>query len=300
VDGGLRPEVSHVGMLDTRLVQRTARIGAKHTGALSNIDSILSNEEMVSELRRRYADPGGRFDWALLGKETWWFSSVMPPLTLLSGAIGVTEARKQERQVRARREAVVEAEVVEPERVKQGSQTDTTNAKRHMLLSAELSKLMVDDSVASTFTLEDGSKVRRLPLLRVILDPWSLTQSVENMFYLSVLVGMQAARVELDRHGEPLLEVRAHGAPPNTTLGELRGTKQVMLGVDEDLWREGIKLYKLERPLLTHWASADSSAPPSFSPKPYTEPHGTSPKRDRAAKRGRSDVAEPLAKRQQS
>jgi len=157
------------------------------------------------------------------------------------------------------------------------SRQAAANAQRQSDMLAELNTLMAKAPVVSLV----GSPPRvALPLLHTLLDPWSFTQSVENVFFFSSLVKARAAGVDVDKSGNPVIVLgteallmeagggaeSAAGGPrtPANALGKaaVNSTYQFVWNLDRPLWRAALDVFGITQPLLTHRDSTDSCAPP--------------------------------------
>jgi hypothetical protein len=152
-------------------------------------------------------------------------------------------------------------------------------AKRQEVLYEELAALLEDKTVAIRMAAAgESTKHNRLHLLSTLIDPWSLTQSVENCFYFSILLQEHKARVQVGKDGEAYIAVGGLGSGDGGRQGAAKdarneagvatslgaGSRQLVLDMDESLWRAAISAYGLKKPLLTHRDSTDSTAPASF------------------------------------
>lgn len=134
-------------------------------------------------------------------------------------------------------------------------------------------------ATAPKVRLADGKKGRRLHLLRTLVDPWSLTQTVEHMFHFAGIVAVHQGRVELGSDGEAYMAVgtlrrgtggrdalddEAKDLDAEGHLENLGGTKQCVLDMDSELWGMAIEAYGIDAPTLPHRKTDDSTAPAGY------------------------------------
>ena len=164
------------------------------------------------------------------------------------------------------------------------SRQAAANAQRQSDLLTELKALMQQAPVVS---LAAAAPRPALPLLHTLLDPWSFTQSVENVFFFSSLVKARSAGVDVDSAGNPVIVLgteeltqtpddaaaAAAAHTPSNTLGKGgkggNSTYQFVWNLDRPLWRAALDVFGIRRPLLTHRDSSDSSAPPDAVVKTF-------------------------------
>ncbi len=154
------------------------------------------------------------------------------------------------------------------------SRTAAANAQRVSELLRELQALMEDAPVVA---LAQDAPRAALPLVHTLLDPWSFTQSVENVFFFSTLVKKRQVGVDIDKAGNPVIVLGTErlqdasgdsagkgGGTVANTLGKRtdNSTYQFVWNLDRPLWRAALDVFGITRPALTHRDSSDSTAPP--------------------------------------
>ena len=224
-----------------------------------------------------------------------------------------SQAVKKEKQ---KREKEAEVAVVEPEDLKELRMGESENAKRPMKIREELSLIVKDfnaleasaSSASSASSLsfssdrtEKAKLVRKvklttkkadgsmhssiIPMIEIThaaYDPWSYTQTVENLFYLSFTVKMGYIGVCM---GE---EMAKQGVTPMTKMddksgvtwviprdqGELQevlndggkkgagGALQFTFSLDMDSWKSAMDKMGVKKPMLTHFKRSDCTCPP--------------------------------------
>lgn len=228
----------------------------------------------------------------------------------------VKKASHAVKKEKPKREKEAEAALVEPEDLKELRMGESENAKRPMTLREELVSAVQDfkalessstsaaaAAAAASFSADRSDKaklVRRVKLItrkadgthqatilpmieltHAAYDPWSYTQTVENLFYLSFTVKMGYVGVCM---GE---EVLKPGITPMTKMDEKSsvtwviprdqaelqnvlndggkkgagGALQFTFSLDMESWKSAIDKMGVKKPLLTHYKRTDCTCP---------------------------------------
>jgi non-structural maintenance of chromosomes element 4 len=124
----------------------------------------------------------------------------------------------------------------------------------------------------------DGDERQLLPLIPVLFDPFSYSQTVENLFYFSFKVKQGFSGIYLGEDGEAYIcafnsdQVKAHlernRAPdsddPESNETSVSHDRQFGFHIDLDSYHVICKKYSLSEPLLGHRKSQDSTAPHGY------------------------------------
>ena len=229
----------------------------------------------------------------------------------------VKKASQAVKKEKPKREKEAEAALVEPEDLKELRMGESENAKRPMTLREELVSAVKDfkalessstsaavAAAAASFSADRSDKAKLVRLVKLITrkadgtqqatilpmielthaayDPWSYTQTVENLFYLSFTVKMGFVGVCM---GE---EVIKPGITPMTKMDEKSsvtwviprdqaelqnvlndggkkgagGALQFTFSLDMESWKYAIDKMGVKKPLLTHYKRGDCTCPP--------------------------------------
>ena len=213
-------------------------------------------------------------------------------------AAGV-KAQTRESMLAAAGEADRPDEVQEVENAANSHNTRRANALWNLLSD----KSLIEDE-ASTVVCADGQPRRLLPLVPFIFDPYSYSQTVENLFYMSALVkegragvymapppggkggkggAATAAAATAPAAAVPwmrVIDVEESKAIANQGRAEVRGvggggggggggradlTQQLIVHIDPSSWRRIVAAFGLKTPRLPHRHTRDSTAPPGYA-----------------------------------
>lgn len=198
--------------------------------------------------------------------------STAPPARETNAALYAAAAEVQTHTLASRTASSLKAE-------------ESRNADRHTAMLAEIKKLQEHAPLVS---VPGMGRVARLSLVHTLLDPWSFSQSVENVFYFAYLVKTGRAEVQADDSGMLVLHVgerqeqiaashataaddsdsdgythsrAARNGRRKPSAGSWQLT-QTLMGLDVPTWRELCERCNVTQPALTHRDSLDSTAPP--------------------------------------
>lgn len=234
------------------------------------------------------------FDWAGLGSNMsalWRGGPVLDPLLgTLTGLEVELETQqgklagrgKAPRTPRLSAPKMASGGAAAPTLVTGGTTADKDGAavaRRAQGLARRLGELLRDAPLVRTI---GGRAVRALGLVQTLFNPWSFTQTVENLFLLADLVKKRSAAVSTDSAGNAIVTyglaraVEGTGAPPPKR--SRRGgsaapstppssptdlePRQFAWTLDRPSWRVACEVYGVNRPALPHLDSTDDSAPP--------------------------------------
>jgi len=181
-------------------------------------------------------------DWSNIGKNVSSRSWRRPATTdFLLGPLGVV---KRQRIVKERRKATRRRadEMIRPDKLdeKQIAKNENSTTKYVM----EIAKVL-DDYLVRTNSEQQG-----VLYFKLVINPFSFSQTVENIFYTAFLVrDGRLAITEDESNGLPYL---IPSLPP--TAEEVKETnivrKQIIMEMDKKTWREAIKVFNITEAII--------------------------------------------------
>ncbi|KAJ1833808.1 hypothetical protein IWW55_007296 [Coemansia sp. RSA 2706] len=229
------------GVLDSRFLLLSADVGAQRAHMLridaAAFDSLAFVERARAALygadadaRQMAAAPPA---WAALGAAAARVARLAPPLEHAFGPLAVEARERRRAEARARPAdagpaAAARIETMGSDDVRrQENQTTRLVQKVHRILAAR----------------------GPINLFRLVINPRSFAQSVENIFYVSFLIRDGKAYID-DSSGQPMIE--ACEPPQQEDYQSGLTKKQLIFTLDQPTWREIIDVY----------AIAESAIPP--------------------------------------
>ncbi|KAJ1729377.1 hypothetical protein LPJ61_003556 [Coemansia biformis] len=236
------------GVLDSRFLVLSADIGAQRARMLRIDSAAFDSLEFVDRVRARlYGSDeqqaaGARPDWAAVGAAAARVGRQAPRLAYMYGPLTTTarERRRADGTQRAKTQtdgatqqgsapALIET-MDESDVRRQENQTTRQVQRIHRILS------------------EAGS----LNLFRLVINPLSFAQSVENIFYVSFLIRDGRAYID-DSSGQPMIEACEPPQPEDYQSGLTK--KQLIFTLDQLTWREIVDAYAIASPVIPHRTS---------------------------------------------
>jgi hypothetical protein len=171
---------------------------------------------------------GGHVDWLALGRANNHLFNGVFHNSFMFGALDVKPKARKAKQRAAPKAAYVEERPVAVEEGKAGRGREAPKQDHH----EQMQKLVYR-------TIE---KCKKAPMLQVLLNPSSFTQSVENVFEYSFLVKSNSA-VTIDEDGEAMVNLI-------TSSVNDEPLKQNVLSFNMKDWSEACKAYNLKGSVL--------------------------------------------------
>jgi hypothetical protein len=147
--------------------------------------------------------------------------------------------------------------------------------------------------VNKVYALLLGMPGGAVDLWRFVTNPASFGQSVENLFYVSFLVGEGRAAVEIGEDGRSLV-LKAAKAPQKGDLDKgVAKRKQCVLHINWHTWERNANKFRAEGAIIPHRESVgDFAALASTTPPPAVPPSTTIPPRRRRQREREADAEE--------
>ncbi|KAJ2776060.1 hypothetical protein H4R18_005887 [Coemansia javaensis] len=230
------------GVLDSRFLALSADIGAQRARMLRIDSAAFDSLEYVERLRARLYGPAaaaaadGRPAWAAVGAAAARFARAAPRLAYMYGPLTApprarraprqtqTQAQSQQQQSQAQAQARIETLGEDAVR-EQENQTTRLVRRIHRILT------------------EAGP----VNLFRLVINPHSFAQSVENVFYVSFLIRDGRAFID-DASGQPMIE--ACEPPQQDDYHQGVAKKQLIFTLDQATWRDIIDAYAITDPVI--------------------------------------------------
>lgn len=207
---------------------------------MSKIKSILGNdsESETNTLPAENSNEG----LAKIGKLACLYLNVAPAVDFMMGPIAlerkVTTARRAGQRLRINEATDINPEALDADDMKQTEE--------------KTSKLITEIFRDVCAVYERNGRVP-ISLFRLIINPESFSQSVENMFYTSFLVRDGRLSLNLDENKLPIVEpLSEESSSGHSSSGPSVDTpsKQVIIDLDIPTWQELISLLDITEPLI--------------------------------------------------
>lgn len=142
-------------------------------------------------------------------------------------------------------------------------EAEAAGARRHLEIAEQLEDALRQTEVMDLRPTPDNPKrrERRLDLVGALVNPWSFSQTIENLFYFSFLIKEGRALVEIAPSGRPVIyaqKTNQGGLAEIDTASQM--ALQSILALDQVAWRSLVEKEGLEAPLLRHRGNRDQTA----------------------------------------
>jgi hypothetical protein len=219
---------NELSMAVTRTVERSAKDVRR-----MNIPSFLTR--LADKHPER--EGGGRVDWTDLGRANNHLFNGVFHNSFMFGALDVKPKERKATQRAAPKVTHVEERPVTVEEGRGGSGREAPKQDHHEQMQRLLLKTI------KTVAKDNKNEVPMLPLL---LNPSSFTQSVENIFEYSFLV-KNLSTVSVDKDGETIVNVMDDSSSGDPAS---KRPKQNVLSFTMKDWSEACKAYNLKSSVL--------------------------------------------------
>ncbi len=209
----------------SQAVSRTVERSAKDVRRM-NIPNFLMR---LADNHPERGGEGGRVDWLELGRANNHLFNGIFHNSFMFGALDVKPKARKAAQRAAPKAAYVEERPVAVDEGRAGRGREAPKQDHH----EEMQKLMYNTIV----------KKKKAPMLQLLLNPSSFTQSVENVFEYSFLVKTHSA-VSIDEDGEAM--VNLFDLSSKNDEPEAKRTKQNVLSFNMKDWSEACYAYNLK------------------------------------------------------
>lgn len=190
-------------------------------------DIRLTRSSFQTNIRKNFSDSNGNIDFAELGKQTSVFFRTIPNLSFMLGPLK-QERKIRKKVVRQRKPKYVKEEALEVVNNPNKTNEKTEHKKLQAIILSQVQKHSGDD------------------LFKVLINPNSFTQTVENIFEFGFLVTDGWAGVEVDKEGVP--KIIATSPNESTNLSKTSSVLSLSFSQYEKL----IKVLNIKKSVIPH------------------------------------------------
>ncbi|XXQ32854.1 Non-structural maintenance of chromosomes element 4 [Plasmodiophora brassicae] len=234
--------------IEAKELSLMASLTAESTRLMAEKFSLVSVDDFIARIASEFSmdmaddddedvrERGASIDWVRLGKDgsnclvSVRTCDFMPGLLTMDTA-GAEPAEK----TRARK------------RRREAPDTDAVHVDRVEAPATTLVQTQTDARVATLHKILKSAPTG-YPFFRLIVNPVSFGQTVENLFDLSFLVGSGHAQIQVDDDGE--LRVTYQTPPDNEELKSGHVPTQSIVQMDMRLWEEVKRVYDIKESLI--------------------------------------------------
>lgn len=240
-------KVTHVreSVLDVENYKAITMATTKQASALIVVNQSVSIEKLIRELRKRACtDDEEDFSWETIGRGCSFAFSTPPRVEFLCGPLSKPPAEKKERNKRksaAAEDDESEGEEETPEDVNEVDEATESTQKRLVVLTKKLQEVKSEN------------------FFKLLVNPASFTQTVENVFDFSFNVKAGQASLDLDANEQPVVSfVDSSRSMMQNDDTELPSTQVVIALSPKDI-ADAVKRYN-----ITESAIPDRSDEPTY------------------------------------
>ncbi|KAB8648484.1 hypothetical protein FH972_026140 [Carpinus fangiana] len=229
-------------------------------------------------------DDGDALDWAKLGRACFRFTRRPALPSFLLGPLAVQKRTRQPTQRRAANAAsqrnLVETRPEVMDNAQLGKSEATTSAmslRIHRLIrrttadvgrriNADAESGMAEAEIEAWLVREGMSCEGMVPFFRLVVNPHSFGQTVENMFWFSFLIKDGWYGLDIDKDGVLCVVPARAGTAEDDDDAETPREQdtheryQSIFDIDHDVWRDIVKEFHLTKPLIPDRAAEERAA----------------------------------------
>ncbi|MCJ1311576.1 nuclear protein [Agyrium rufum] len=221
------------------------------------------------------SDEGDALNWAYLGSSLAFPSNIRPPVPgFLLGPLSVQKKARKQTQRRERLQKRDPRDAVRPEEIQtkdfeKRAESDLTELVRGIhvtLMQQQLeSTARADQEVTDETTEEEALAIMDthgvaddggLQFFRVVCNPKSFGQTVENMFYISFLIKEGKAGIGRDSNGFPTLHLtgkdKGKTRDGDEPVRESAPKNQAIFHLDFPTWEGIVKAFDIKESVIKH------------------------------------------------
>mmetsp|Transcript_3069 Transcript_3069/g.5879 ORF Transcript_3069/g.5879 Transcript_3069/m.5879 type:complete len:304 (-) Transcript_3069:201-1112(-) len=201
-------------------------------GRAQSVD--ITMDQFLNGLLDRFSDGEDSIDWTEVGKVGAEFLAAVPPTNFLSGQIKKDFVPRQQKQRSRQKKRKVDAPQTAPKEVQDADKEEKSHTEGRV---HQLRKLM-----------KRGAK-EPVNLYRVIVNPDSFSQTVENLFDLSFLIKIGKVRIVMsdEEQGVPYVQYHDFTKLENAdTIPKHQG----IVKMDYKLYRACLEKYEIKDPFV--------------------------------------------------
>lgn len=138
---------------------------------------------------------------------------------------------------------------VEQKKIKRTNKARLTKNKEDLVVPAQLQQSDIKEQENETSNNVNNiyqilSEVQPINYFKFVTNPESFSQTVENIFYVSFLVGRSVVQIDVSS-GQPVLSL--HDPPNVDDLDDVISKKQIIMGIDIKDWKDIISTYNITK-----------------------------------------------------
>ncbi|KAJ7038930.1 Nse4 C-terminal-domain-containing protein [Mycena alexandri] len=226
----------------TTATSRTARALRFGTGTF-NIDDFVTRlitfmggykppEEITSDASDLEEEDDSPLDWAKVGRRALARSRRVPAAGFMMGPLSLEQKQRAPKQQRAKFEKNKNDET-KPQSIREEdiSRSENETTKNVAIVAALL------------------EQIDKINLFRLVINPNSFSQSLENIFYLSFLIRDAKVAFQIDDDGEPLVFACEEVSDQDRETGVLL-KRQLIFEFDMATWRRAIEVFEITEPFI--------------------------------------------------
>ncbi|KAJ7769661.1 Nse4 C-terminal-domain-containing protein [Mycena maculata] len=176
-------------------------------------------------------------DWGKIGRRVMAKSRRVPAMGFMLGPLSIEQKQRAPNKQRAR----LEKNKNDERRPQEIREEDIARAENETTKNVAMVAAVLD-------------RVEKINIFRLVINPESFAQSVENIFHLSFLIHDAKVSLEIAENGETIVfacdppsdaDRETAMADGNTLL-----KRQMILEFDEDTWKAAIKVFNITEPYI--------------------------------------------------
>ncbi|KAJ6626035.1 Nse4 C-terminal-domain-containing protein [Mycena sp. CBHHK59/15] len=233
--------------LDSSFFVKTTTINSQKARAMKSGTGTFDVEDFITKLvgfmggNRPPEDPSSDvsdaeeddapLEWKKIGRRALAKSRRVPAMGFMLGPLSIEQKQRASNKQRAKFEKD-KKDITRPQELKEEdiARSENETTKNVATVAAVLSQVV------------------SINIFRLVVNPESFAQSVENIFYLSFLIRDAQATFQITDDGEPI--VFACEEPSDEDLAEGLLKRQLIFEFDMKTWKRAIEVFQIKKPFI--------------------------------------------------